>query len=211
MPLQRFSDLRNRAIDACDFDWIFSLDADERCTPAVRDEILALLAGPQIRCLLHSAAQLFDGPLDPGLGLVSELPPTATLSQRQHSLHADPARGLRAGGRSASGSLRTRSGNFRFAIWKRFINKMNRYSTLGVPKLANKRVSMGRRFRPWRMVVHQALYFQARLHGWLGGLCHCFWKFRGNLLSLRQALRRNASLAATSVEPLRRIDRPAAK
>ena len=40
-----FGDLRNRAIEACHFDWIFSLDADERCTEAVRDEILALLAG----------------------------------------------------------------------------------------------------------------------------------------------------------------------
>src|ERR1700733_14119566 len=40
-----FGDLRNRAIDACRCDWIFSLDADERCTEAVRDEILSLLAG----------------------------------------------------------------------------------------------------------------------------------------------------------------------
>src|SRR6476619_8499591 len=45
VPFKGFGDLRNRAIEACDFDWIFSLDADERCTEAVRDEILALLAG----------------------------------------------------------------------------------------------------------------------------------------------------------------------
>src|SRR5271165_4740836 len=40
-----FGDLRNQAIAACRCDWIFSLDADERCTPEVRDEILKLLAG----------------------------------------------------------------------------------------------------------------------------------------------------------------------
>ena len=28
-----FGDLRNRAMAACTHDWIFSLDADERCTP----------------------------------------------------------------------------------------------------------------------------------------------------------------------------------
>ena len=42
-----FGDLRNRAIEACNFDWIFSLDADERCTGEVRDEILGLLAAPR--------------------------------------------------------------------------------------------------------------------------------------------------------------------
>ncbi len=45
VPFNGFGDLRNRAIEACRCDWIFSLDADERCTAAVRDEILGLLAG----------------------------------------------------------------------------------------------------------------------------------------------------------------------
>lgn len=38
-----FGDLRNRAMAACSHKWIFSLDADERCTPEVRDEILATI------------------------------------------------------------------------------------------------------------------------------------------------------------------------
>src|SRR5271156_6172933 len=46
VPFNGFGDLRNRAIEACRCDWIFSLDADERCTEAVRDEILGLLAEP---------------------------------------------------------------------------------------------------------------------------------------------------------------------
>src|SRR5438874_4718354 len=45
VPFKGFGDLRNHAIEACRCDWIFSLDSDERCTAAVRDEILALLAG----------------------------------------------------------------------------------------------------------------------------------------------------------------------
>ena len=32
VPFNGFGDLRNRAIEACSYDWIFSLDADERCT-----------------------------------------------------------------------------------------------------------------------------------------------------------------------------------
>jgi glycosyltransferase involved in cell wall biosynthesis len=44
VPFKGFGDLRNRAIEACRCDRIFSLDADERCTAEVRDEILELLA-----------------------------------------------------------------------------------------------------------------------------------------------------------------------
>jgi len=35
-----YGNLRNKAISYCNGDWIFSLDSDERCTIAVRDEIL---------------------------------------------------------------------------------------------------------------------------------------------------------------------------
>jgi glycosyltransferase involved in cell wall biosynthesis len=41
-----FGDLRNQAMAACRHNWIFSLDADERCTPEARDEILATIALP---------------------------------------------------------------------------------------------------------------------------------------------------------------------
>ena len=39
-----FGRLRNFALDAAKHDWIFSLDADERCTPEARDEILRIVA-----------------------------------------------------------------------------------------------------------------------------------------------------------------------
>lgn len=39
-----FGKLRQSAIAACRGDWIFSLDADERCTPEARDAILAVVA-----------------------------------------------------------------------------------------------------------------------------------------------------------------------
>ena len=38
-----FGDLRNHAIEACSHDWIFSLDADERCTPESAAEIRAIV------------------------------------------------------------------------------------------------------------------------------------------------------------------------
>jgi glycosyltransferase involved in cell wall biosynthesis len=44
VPFNGFGDLRNRAVEACHYEWIFSLDSDERCTEAVRDEILSLVS-----------------------------------------------------------------------------------------------------------------------------------------------------------------------
>jgi glycosyltransferase involved in cell wall biosynthesis len=42
-----FGKLRNLALDAAKHDWIFSLDADERCTPELEEEIRRELASPR--------------------------------------------------------------------------------------------------------------------------------------------------------------------
>lgn len=44
VPFTGFGTLRNQAMAACRHEWIFSLDADERCTPEVRSEIGRILA-----------------------------------------------------------------------------------------------------------------------------------------------------------------------
>ena len=41
-----FGDLRNKAIAACTHEWIFSLDADERCTTEVQMEIKKIVMAP---------------------------------------------------------------------------------------------------------------------------------------------------------------------
>jgi len=41
-----FGKLRNDAIAACSHAWIFSLDSDERCTPAAAEEIRSIMANP---------------------------------------------------------------------------------------------------------------------------------------------------------------------
>jgi glycosyltransferase involved in cell wall biosynthesis len=46
VEFQRFGELRQAGINHTSLPWIFSLDADERCTPEARDEILRLVADP---------------------------------------------------------------------------------------------------------------------------------------------------------------------
>ena len=43
IPFEGYGDLRNQAISHCSYDWILSIDSDERCTEKVRDEILTLI------------------------------------------------------------------------------------------------------------------------------------------------------------------------
>jgi glycosyltransferase involved in cell wall biosynthesis len=42
----RFGELRRAGVEHTTHPWIFSLDADERCTPEARDEILRIVADP---------------------------------------------------------------------------------------------------------------------------------------------------------------------
>lgn len=45
VPFVSFADLRNRALDLCHYPWVFFLDADERVTPELRQEIASLIRG----------------------------------------------------------------------------------------------------------------------------------------------------------------------
>ncbi len=47
VPFEGFGKLRNSAIAACSHDWIFSLDSDERCTGAARQEIETIIRNDQ--------------------------------------------------------------------------------------------------------------------------------------------------------------------
>ena len=46
VKFQGFGDLRNQALAACTHDWIFSLDADERCTVEAAQEIRSVVNDP---------------------------------------------------------------------------------------------------------------------------------------------------------------------
>ena len=67
-PWQGFATQRNVALDAARGDWALEVDADERITPKLRDEILALVADPppDVDNAVMPLRQLFLGrPLGP--------------------------------------------------------------------------------------------------------------------------------------------------
>src|SRR6516225_4732142 len=171
LPFYGFGDLRNRAIAECRYEWIFSLDSDERCTAEVRDEILAVLSSSpthdaylvprrnymmgrwikgsgwypnfrQPQLFRKGAMRYDDGPVHEGYELLTQRP----LGQLQAAIWQLPFRNL-----------------------EELINKMNRYSSLGVRKLSGKRASMGSALGHgiWAFIKHY-LFKHGYRDGWAG-------------------------------------------
>ena len=187
VPFNGFGDLRNRAIEACRFDWIFSLDSDERCTAAVRDEILSLLAGsPPHEIYMVPRRSYMMGRWIRGSGWYPNFRQPQLFRKGSIRYTLEPVHeGFEVIGDRSVGTLRNAIWQFPFRNLEEVINKMNRYSTLGAAKLAGKRVSMATAFGHGNMVLHQALHLQAWFHRRLGRLCYCVRKFRRHVLSLR--------------------------
>jgi len=181
IPFEGFGHLRNQAIEACTHEWILSIDTDEQCTPEVRDEILAILAGnpahdaylvprrnyfmgrwvrhsgwyPNFRqpqLFRKSAMKYMELPVHEGYELLTAKP----VGQLEHAIWQIP-----------------------FRNFEEVVKKANRYSTLGAQKLDGKRVSMGTAVLHgiWSFLKH---YVAKRgfLDGWVGFVI-AFGNFEG--------------------------------
>ena len=171
VPFRGFGDLRNRAIEACQFEWIFSLDADERCTEAVRDEILALLAAsPPHDIYMVPRRSYMMGRWIKGSGWYPNFRQPQLFRKGSIRYTLEPVHeGYEVVGGRSVGRLKNAVWQFPFRNLEEVINKMNRYSTLGVPKLAHKRVSMGSALGHgiWSFLKHY-IFKLGFIDGWAG-------------------------------------------
>ena len=166
-----FGELRNQALAACTHDWIFSLDADERCTPEVAREIRAVTNDPTAadaywmprrnyfmgRWIRHSGwypnyrqPQLFrKGAMSYDLKPVHE----------GYVLHTD----------KPIGTLKNAIWQFPFRNMAEVMHKANRYSTLGAEKIKHRKLSMGSALGHglWAFVKHY-IFKLGFLDGWAG-------------------------------------------
>jgi len=144
VPFQGFGDLRNRAVEACRYDWIFSLDADERCTRQVRDEILALIAGaPPCDVYRVPRRNYMMGRWIRGSGWYPNFRQPQLFRKGSMRYTLDPVHeGYELLSARPVGTLANAIWQFPFANLEEVIRKMNRYSSLGATKLEGKRVSM---------------------------------------------------------------------
>ncbi|MHB8564039.1 MAG: glycosyltransferase family 2 protein [Acidiferrobacteraceae bacterium] len=171
VPFEGFGRLRNSAITCCSHDWIFSLDADERCTPEVHGEILAVMSDPDAadayqvprrnyflgRWIKHSGwypdyrqPQLFR---------------KGRLRYKDDLVHE----GYVVEGRV--GRLKHAIWQFPFKDLSQLLLKADRYSTLGAERMATRNMdsSMSKAFWHgcWAFVRHYIIR-AGFLDGWAG-------------------------------------------
>lgn len=143
-PFDGFGTMRNRAVEACAHAWIFSLDADEHCTVALRDEILSVFAAePPHDAYFIPRMNYFMGRWIRGSGWYrdhrtpqlfrkTKFRYTASLSHEGHELASE----------RPVGHLNNVLWHFPFNNLDEVLYKANLYSTLGAKGLATRRASM---------------------------------------------------------------------
>lgn len=168
-----FGDLRNRALAHCTGDWIFSLDADERCTAEARDEILRVISDPAAADVYHVPRRnYFMGRWIRFSGWYPNFRQPQLFRRGMMRYDQQPVHeGWIAAPGARLGRLKADIWQFPFRDLGQIQEKARRYSTLGMQKLQER----GRRGRMGGAVVHGAYSFVKHylfklgfLDGWAG-------------------------------------------
>lgn len=206
VPFHGFGDLRNRALEHCTHDWIFSLDSDERCTTEVRDEILALIAGqPAHDVYLVPRRSYMMGRWISGSGWYPNFRQPQLFRRGAMRYTLEP---VHEGYENLSGKplgvLNNAVWQFPFRNLEELIDKMNRYSSLGVPKLAGKRVSMASALGHglWSFVKHY-VFKRGFLDGWAGFVI-AFGNFEGTFYRYAKRYEETQGWQPPPSKPIRR-------
>jgi glycosyltransferase involved in cell wall biosynthesis len=206
IPFNGFGDLRNRAVAACQYDWIFSLDSDERCTAAVRDEILRLLAGePAHDAYLVPRRSYMMGRWIKGSGWYPNYRQPQLFRKGAMRYTLEPVHeGYELLTERPLGRLENAVWQFPFRNLEEIVAKANRYSSLGASKLSHKRVSMWGAFGhgAWAFIKHFIFKLGFR-DGWAGFVI-AFGNFEGTFYRYAKRYEEMQNWRPPASEPLRR-------
>ncbi|MFL5087075.1 MAG: glycosyltransferase family 2 protein [Xanthobacteraceae bacterium] len=204
-PFAGFGEMRNRALEHCTHDWVFSVDADEHCTRPLQDEIMALMAGepahdayyvPRRNYLMGRwirGSGWYRDHRTPQLFRKSRLRYTPSLSHENHELNSA----------APPGSTENVLWHFPFSTLEEVLHKANLYSSLGAQAQENPRASM------WSALGH-GLWAFARLYifkrgfvdGWAGFII-ALSNFEGTFYRYAKAHEKAQGWGAPPEEPAR--------
>jgi glycosyltransferase involved in cell wall biosynthesis len=208
VPFNGFGDLRNHAIEACRNEWVFSLDADERCTSAVRDEILELVAGGPPRDVYRVPRRSYMmGRWIRGSGWYPNFRQPQLFRKGTMRYRLDPVHeGYELLTSKPLGTLKNAIWQLPFRNLEEVIKKMNRYSSLGVPKLADKHVSMASALGhgAWSFLKHY-IFKLGFIDGWAGFVI-AFGNFEGTFYRYAKRYEQTQNWQLPKTKPLPRDD-----
>jgi glycosyltransferase involved in cell wall biosynthesis len=193
VKFQGFGDLRNHALAACSHPWIFSVDADERCTAEAAAEVRAIINDPaSLDVYWTPRRNFFMGKWIRHSGWYPNYRQPQLF--RKDSMRYD-LKPVHEGYELLSGKP---IGHMKNAIWQfpfknmaEVMHKANRYSSLGAEKIKHKKISM------WSALVHAKWAFWKHylfklgfLDGWAGFVI-ALGNFEGTFYRYVKALEMN--------------------
>ncbi len=206
VPFNGFGDLRNRAIEACASNWIFSLDADERCTAEVRDEILALIAAnPPFDVYRVPRRSFFMGRWIRGSGWYPNFRQPQLFRKGSMRYTLEPVHeGYENLSGKPIGTLQNAIWQFPFRNLSEIIRKADRYSSLGAPKLTGKHVTMMSALGhgAWAFLKHY-IFKRGFIDGW-AGFAIAFGNFEGTFYRYAKRYEAEQNWTPPAGQPLRR-------
>jgi glycosyltransferase involved in cell wall biosynthesis len=166
-----FGDLRNQALDACTHEWIFSLDADERCTPDVAEEIRGIANSADSQDAYWTPRRnFFMGRWIKHSGWYPNYRQPQLFRKGCMRYDMKPVHeGYVLNSTKPIGHLRNAIWQFPFKNLAEVMHKANRYSSLGAEKINHKSISMGSALGHgvWSFVKHY-FFKLGFLDGWAG-------------------------------------------
>lgn len=171
VDFQGFGHLRNEALKACTGDWIFSVDADERCTPEVQQEVQQIIQSEEaLDVYLVPRRNYFMGRWIRHSGWYPNFRQPQLFRKGALSYDFKPVHeGYLLHTEKTVGVLKNAIWQFPFKNTAELLHKANRYSTLGATKLAGKKVSMRKALTHgiWAFIKHY-IFKLGILDGWPG-------------------------------------------
>lgn len=166
-----FGDLRNQGVAACSHEWIFSLDADERCTPEVAREIKAIICSPKSAdAYLVPRRNYFMGRWIKHSGWFPNYRQPQVfrkdcMSYDNKAVHE----GYIINSDKPVGYLSNAIWQFPFKNMSEVMHKANRYSSLGAQRISERSISMRQALTHgmWSFVKHY-IFKLGFLDGWAG-------------------------------------------
>jgi glycosyltransferase involved in cell wall biosynthesis len=139
IPFEGYGDLRNKAIEYCKYDWIFSLDSDERCTKEVYKEIKAITNKPIYDIYRVPRKNFFMGKWIKFSGWYPNFRQPQLFKNGKMTYTSEPVHeGFKNHSKKNIGIMKNAIWQIPFKNIEEVIYKTNRYSTLGIEKLQAK-------------------------------------------------------------------------
>ena len=142
IPFNGFGRLRNTIISHCSGEWIFSLDSDERCTIGVRDEILSLIENDKYDIYKVPRKNFFMGKWIKFSGWYPNYRQPQLFRNGKMTYSLDSVHeGFISHSAKDIGIIKNSIWQIPFKDTEEIVAKANRYSTLGVQKLQDRKVT----------------------------------------------------------------------